>query len=239
MEKNRTFSRYSFALILCGILINIPGAQLALHFKLPLYLDCFGTILASALGGYFPGIMVAFFSNALNSISDPVTLYYAIINVLIAVVSSFAAKRHAFSSFRGLLLCTLSFALIGGTLGSSLTWLLYGSSISVEELSPLVQFLRQSSYFTPFSAQFCSDLLFDLIDKSITVLTVWLLIKLMPDSLIKNFSLGDVCINKNAEVLPKKQRFYRSHSLKSELVAMIMVASLILSSLAITISYGQ
>ena len=67
MLKERTLTKYSLFLIPIGILINFCGVKLALWLKLPVFLDSVGTILAAALGGYLPGILVGFFSNALNS----------------------------------------------------------------------------------------------------------------------------------------------------------------------------
>jgi hypothetical protein len=40
-----------FLLIAGGILINVIGARLSLFFRLPLFLDSIGTVLAAALGG--------------------------------------------------------------------------------------------------------------------------------------------------------------------------------------------
>ena len=57
-------------LIAGGILINVVGAKLALYFRLPLFLDSIGTVLAAAIGGYMPGIAVGFLTNVLNGLAD-------------------------------------------------------------------------------------------------------------------------------------------------------------------------
>ena len=75
-------------LISGGILINLIGARLALFFRLPLFLDSIGTVLAAVLGGYMPGIAVGFLTNVLNGLSDFTTSYYSSISVLIAICSA-------------------------------------------------------------------------------------------------------------------------------------------------------
>ena len=76
-----------FPVILCavGLLVNLLGVRAALSLNLPLFLDVVGTALASALGGYIPGIVVGFLTNLINGISDYTTAYYGCLSVLIAV----------------------------------------------------------------------------------------------------------------------------------------------------------
>ena len=69
-------------LIICGVAINIGGAQLAKALKLPLFLDCIGTILIASIGGYLPGAAVGFLSNMINALNDPTNAYPSSVVVL-------------------------------------------------------------------------------------------------------------------------------------------------------------
>ena len=128
-----------FLLIAGGILINVIGARLSLFFRLPLFLDSIGTVLAAALGGYMPGIAVGFLTNVLNGLSDFTTAYYSSINVLIAICSAYLAGRGAFRRVPRLLPAALVLALIGGGLGSILTWFLYGGGIGEGISAPIAR----------------------------------------------------------------------------------------------------
>ena len=57
------------AMVSGGIVLNFLLANFAIHFKIPLYLDCVGSILVAMLGGTIPAIVVGFFSNVINSIT--------------------------------------------------------------------------------------------------------------------------------------------------------------------------
>ena len=81
-----------FLLCLCGILINYVLSKLAIILKLPIWLDTAGTILAGIYGGYLPGIFTGFVTNLLKGITDFSSIYYAVLNVLIAVISTLLYK---------------------------------------------------------------------------------------------------------------------------------------------------
>ena len=83
-------------LIVVGLVVNRIGADLAIRFGLPLYLDCIGTIYATVLGGFCPGAIVGFLTNFIGGFSESSTFYYGTINVLIAVCAGIAAERGAF-----------------------------------------------------------------------------------------------------------------------------------------------
>ena len=189
MEQDHLFTKETLLLIFIGLLINFIGVRLALLFKLPIFLDAIGTILAGALGGLLPGIIVGFFSNAINSISDPITLYYGIISVLIGSLAAICSKRGVFRSFWKSMLSVLLFALIGGVIGSLLTWMLYGLDFG-EGISQQFALLFYGTGVPKFPAQLCADVLIDLADKLITVLIVFFGLKLIPSKWMVKLPLG-------------------------------------------------
>ena len=162
-----------------GILINVIGARLALFFRLPLFLDSIGTVLAAALGGYMPGIAVGFLTNVLNGLSDFTTAYYSSINVLIAICSAYLAGKGAFRRIPRLLPAALILALIGGGLGSILTWFLYGGGIGEGISAPIARSFYESGKLSLFLSQLSADLLIDLIDKLFTILIAALVLRLV------------------------------------------------------------
>ena len=97
MDQRHRLTRYTLLLALAGLAVNLLLSRLVLLLKLPLFLDSVGTVLASALGGYLPGLMVGFCSNVINGLADPITLYYSILSILIACASAFLARRGWFS----------------------------------------------------------------------------------------------------------------------------------------------
>ena len=165
-----------YILVLCvaGLLVNYLLAHLATGLELPLYLDNIGSALTAALGGYVPAIVVGFFTNLVNGINDITTIYYGSLTVLIAICSAWFAARDYYN-FRKpwkLLTVIVTFALIGGGLGSLLTWALNGFAFASGISSPLAVRIYESGALSQFWSQFAADMLIDLADKTITVLSV-------------------------------------------------------------------
>lgn len=244
MESNKQLNRYSLLLVPLGILINIGLAQLALLLKLPLFLDAIGTILVAALTGYLPGIMVGFFSNVFNGLSDPITLYYGIISILIAAAATFFSRRYVFTRFGRSLLASLGFAVIGGGLGSVLTWLLYGFSFGSGISAPFAVMLHESAAISEFAAQFTADMGIDIADKIVSVLAVFFILKLLPGRLLTHLPLGfvyqrdshlDGGTHAARHTRPKPS--YRKLSLKNKVLSMIVLTALVLGILSTGISY--
>ena len=118
--------RYGLVLVVVGVILNIAGSKIPGILGVPLFLDNVGTIITSVIGGYLPGVIMGYISNLINSTSDPATSYYCIITVLIAVVCTWLSKRGFFDKWYRLIVVILALTLLGGGLGSILTWLLYG-----------------------------------------------------------------------------------------------------------------
>lgn len=122
--------RFLSSLAVCAIAVvaNFAGSQIARAFGLPLYLDCVGTIVASLLGGYLPGIIVGYATNLIvGLVADSMMLYFAIVNVLVAVVTAFVSNREIPKSAVGKGACTaLALALLCGLFSTFIQWGLNG-----------------------------------------------------------------------------------------------------------------
>ena len=163
-----------------GVAWNVLGARIVSALGLPLYLDSQGTVFVAAVGGYLPGIVVGYASNLANSIYDPISFFYCLTNVLIALSATFLYRKGYFRKLSGALLCAFVFAFIGGGLGSLVGWVLYGSDIADGVSGPLAVWIYQSGFFSLFAAKITADFLIDVADKLLTVLFVALALRFAP-----------------------------------------------------------
>ena len=118
------------ALLVCviGISINFILNGFMKVFGLPLYLDTAGTIVSAAMGGYLPGVLVGFITNLIKGISTPTSRCYGCLNCLIALVTAYFSRRGWLKKWWGIISATLIYILIGGGLGSIITYFLEGST---------------------------------------------------------------------------------------------------------------
>ncbi|MBQ8973382.1 MAG: cache domain-containing protein, partial [Clostridia bacterium] len=236
----RTGWRFAFVFCAVGIIINLAGAKLASLLALPLYLDSIGTILSAGLGGYIPGIAVGFVTNLLNSVSDPSTAYYGALNVLIAICAASFARKKWYSQFGKLPVMALVFALIGGTLGSVLTWMLAGFSMGSGITAPLALTLAQGG-LPPFPAQCVADTAIDFLDKLICTLAAMLVMRFI----LKRFP-GELWFHDwKQDSVPEKvrkargDRFSRKMPIGRKILLLIAAAMVVIAIVVTGISFAQ
>ena len=189
-------------IVLAGIVISRAGAMLVSVLGLPIYFDCLGIVLASALGGVVPGILVGFLSNLVGGLSDINTAYYSSTSVMIALVSAYFAHKGYFKRLSRLIIPIICLALIGGGIGSVLTWHLFGQEFGVGNGASLAHFLYDHCIRSEFWAQFTADFLIDIVDKAITVFLAFVILKLIPEHIQEKIHFYDW----RQTPLPQKER---------------------------------
>ena len=172
MTEHEARKHNIIAALVCvaGVVVNLVMNVIVTNvLDLPLYLDTIGTVAVAALGGYLPGVIVGTVTNILKSISDPPSLYYGVVNVLIAVAAAYIARRGWFKKIKGILGAVLIFALLGGGIGSVIPWYMEGLTFDSEALSVAIY---ETGYFNSLAAHVLSSLIMDLPDKAVSMLFV-------------------------------------------------------------------
>ena len=183
-KKVRYNSPMALLPIIVGIALNFLFAKLAAVLGLPIYLDCIGTVVASALGGYLPGIITAIVNNLINYYLDSVSIYYAGVSALIAIATVQCCRRGWFKKVSGIIRFILILTFIGGVIGGTITWFLSGAATEGTSYTLLVRFRellglnRASNMYFPHLLSTCT---LELLDKTITALIAILIVRLVPD----------------------------------------------------------
>ena len=240
MNKDKLFSWSTLLLVISCLCVNIAGARLVLFMGLPLFFDSAGTIIAAALGGYLPGIVVGFATNLIVSAGDSVTMYYGILSVLIAIAAAYMTqRRRAFAKLRPTLLAVLLFTFIGGALGSLLTWFLFGLNIGSGISAPLAIALNDNTSLGKFLSQFTADIFIDIFDKTLTTAAVCAAIHLLPRMWLAAMPFGFLFMRKSGKegLGHSLVRTYRSFSLRTKIASLIIVSAAVLSVMSVTIGY--
>ncbi len=197
MAKKNGMNKLSLFLIPIGIAVNFIGGQIAILLKLPLYLDAIGTIIVAALCGWWPGIAVGLVSNILNAISSPTTLFYAPLNMAFAILAVILSKAKWFKSWWKTLISSLFFALIGGGIGACITWVVYGFDFGTGVSSVFSIPLHEVVGLPKFLAQFIAESGIDVLDKAITLLACFGILKAMPTRFLSKLPLGGIYIKED------------------------------------------
>ena len=175
---------HAFLMILICLGINIVCGWLVSLSGLPFYFDCIGTIVAAMIGGFLPAVIVGFFTNLISSISDNTNMYYGVVNVLIAIcAAAFAQKGTLRKLSWKFIIPVLYFTVIGGGLGSLISWGLFGNTLGEEVASSLANRIYNNVVEDAFFAQLYAGLIVDLPDKLFSTLVAFLIYKGYPNHL--------------------------------------------------------
>lgn len=217
--KNKLLGRQNrAALLVCllGIGINFTFNGLTKVFGLPLYLDTVGTIASAAVGGYLPGVVVGFATNLIKSISTPDSRYYGFINVLIALLAAFFAKRGWLKKWWGIGGSILAFTAVGGGLGSLVTYV-------IQDGTQREAFLQ---------------LISDLPDKIISVSLAILILRAIPEKSYKycGFTMWLQNPDEGAKVASQRESGVRLLSLRVKMLAALIFSMFIIAITGLYIS---
>ncbi len=225
------------AVIFCiaGVILNILLNMFVNALGLPLYLDTVGTVVVAVMGGYFPGVIVGFATNVIKGIMDPSSLYYGILNILIALVSGRFAAHKWIKKPLGIIALVAVLTLIGGGIGSLIPWFMEGIPFDSESLSGT---LYNTGYFSLGSAHILSSLISDFPDKIITVLLALIVYRAVPSKYRYMFSFTfwvQRPVNDD-EVVKKDRSQFRVVSLRVKMLVVLIISLFIVAVVGTAIS---
>lgn len=219
-----------------GIVLNIGGGQAANFAGLPLYCDTAGTVLAAFLGGYIPGITAALLTNLINYMSDAVSIYYGALNVIVAIITAYAAQRRYLKNARNMVVYILSLAIITGGIGGLITWALTGYQFS--ESDNVMAFLMRWEQFDSFGEWYVLNLIVNFVDKLVSVAVGGMFINAIPRRFWPRFELTMWLQNPISDERIEKMRSHKVNfwTLNKKIVLLLTIFSLIIVMLSTVIS---
>ena len=198
-KKNSIFHPAVITLTVISTVLNIVLSMIVRTTELPFYIDTVGTLVAAALGGIVPGVITAFFTNAINFFMDGESIFYASLNMLIAVIASAyfggysgyrkKEKRNRKDSDRGLenaavtdlILFILVLALVGGGIGAEITWYLYETPSDAPMVVSITEWLSDNLGIGVWGCHMISTYITDVMDKGISVAIALVITCLVPN----------------------------------------------------------
>ena len=163
-------------IVLFCIVVNFAGKHIAVKYELPLWLDSIGTVIAAYVLGPISGAIIGCAGNIIYSFWDANSLAYSLTSIYIGASMGVAARKKYFDSFFG------ATTVAGGvTIGSVfvstiLNLSFYGGYTGNVWGDGVVNFLRDRN-IPKFIASTIGEMYLDFLDKVITVLFMYFLIK--------------------------------------------------------------
>ena len=183
------FSTKSLVLIPIAVGINLIGGTLSSTLKLPLFLDMIGTTVIACLSDPWVAALCGLLTNVfLALVANPVYLPYALSSVLCGLVIGYMVKAGLFKRIWGVVLVWLACALVNTVTASLITVLVYGGATGVNGTSVLTAALVVAVKNIVISV-LSSSMLENLIDKGITVLIAYVIVRRIPKRFLSQYAL--------------------------------------------------
>ena len=175
MNRNNTF-KITFMSI--AVVINIVGAFVATSLKLPIFIDTIGTFLSAFLFGPVGGMLTGVVTSLINGLTfDPYSLYYMPVQVIIGLMAGICYKKNLFKG-KFVVLGIIITTIIGAFVAALISAFVFGG-ITSSGTSFIIMYLKNAG-LNIVASIFSTQILFDLIDKTITVLLVLAILKALP-----------------------------------------------------------
>jgi energy-coupling factor transport system substrate-specific component len=188
MDRLRqSFTTTTLVLIPVAIGINIAVGQLIYALKIPLYLDSIGTVLVGVLAGPWAGALTGLLSNliwgltGLNVTYAPFAAVAAIIGLLAGLFSEAGWMRVWWRALLAGILTGLVAAVVSAPISAYVFGGVTGSGTDV-----VTAFFRGIG-FGILPASFAQGVSSDPLDKAITFIVVWAIVRSLPVRFLARF----------------------------------------------------
>lgn len=223
--NNNTHNLAPLIFCIACVFINLLFNNLISRAELPvpLYLDTIGTVLAAVLGGTLPGVLVGFFTNFFISFIRQEALYYGVINVMIAVSTSYLYNRKKLKKLWGLIVLVLVLTLISGIVGAVIPWYMEGLALESASLSGEI---NKIGIFGPFVSYMISNIVTNFFDKTLTVIIALFLYRLIPDKFRGKFKFTGwrQTPSTGEELISKYRSEKQAFSMRIKMLIVLMIA---------------
>jgi len=184
----KDFTTITLALIPVAIVINIVIGQIVqVYLKLPIYMDSIGTILVGVLAGPFAGAVTGILSNILWAVlsSNPIVLPFAITAGVTGLLAGFFASRGAFKNLLWTLIAGAATGCVAAFVSAPIAAFFFGG-ITGSGADLIVAYF-QSIGANILQATLGQGIVSDPLDKAISYLIVWFILRGMSKRLSSQF----------------------------------------------------
>lgn len=194
----RGFTTLTWVMIPVAIAINIAVGQLIYALKIPLYLDSVGTILVGALAGPWVGALTGLLSNLVWGFSGLNVQYapFAAVAAVIGVLAGLFSESGWFGKIWKVLVAGLITGLVAAAISAPISAYVFGG-VTGSGQDVLVAIYRGIGLGI-LPASFAQGVSSDPLDKMISYLLVWLIIRALPLRFLMRFPNGGLARGEEA-----------------------------------------
>lgn len=191
------FSMLAILIIPVAVAVNFVGGQLASLLKLPMYLDCIGTIFGAMLCGPWVGAVIGLLTNVVTGIANPVNFAFIPVSVVVGLITGVLSRRQMFSTWWKWIISMVLMALSSMIVAAPIIVYVYGGVTGGG--TSIITATMMAAGANIWAAVAGSDGVFTVVDRVISFIISYLIIRVIPDRTLIKFGCGENYIkNKQA-----------------------------------------
>lgn len=168
------------------VALNLTVGQITALLKLPVYLDSVGTVLLAVLSGPISAIIAGSFANLIAAASgNPPMAFFIPVIVIIGGFTGLLAKLGWFRRWYSALIGGALLGIPAAALSSVISAYVFGG-VTIGAADFLVLFFR-SQGFTLYQSTLLQAFIMDPLDKMLTYLVVFILVRSLPFRVLQRF----------------------------------------------------
>lgn len=172
-----------------AIAINVIAGTVIANLKIPfIFLDTVGTIFMAAIYGPFWGALVGLLTNLVLGVTSGYTqIPFALVNIIVGLVVGFAARKNGYR-LSSALISGIVLAVLCPAVGTVIAIGVFGG-LTGGVLDVAVLWMKQAGS-NLFTSAFLPRLGENLVDKILSALLVYYVVKNLPKSLLRRPGSG-------------------------------------------------
>lgn len=168
------------------IALNLTVGQIAATLKIPIYLDSLGTILLAVLSGPISAVVAGSLANLLAAaFGNPPMMFFIPVVIVIGVFTGLIAKLGWFRRASTVVLGGILQGIPAAAVSALISAFVFGG-VTMGGSDFIVLFFR-SKGFSLYQSTLFQGFIMDPLDKVVTYLVVFTLIRSLPDRLLQRF----------------------------------------------------
>ena len=185
-QLKKDFSTITIVLMAVAIVLNIVLGQVVSLLKLPIFLDLIGTIIVALLAGPWAGALTGLLTNLIwGLISDPVAAAFAPVALVIGLVAGLCAKFGLFKKWWQAILSGVIISIALSIIAIPIRVYMFGG-VTGSGADFITAYLLATGKDL-FSAVIITVISDNLIDKVVTALFAWGIVKGLPKRFTSRF----------------------------------------------------
>lgn len=183
------FTMLAILMIPVGVAVNFVGGQMASLLKLPFYLDTIGTVFCGMLCGPWVGAVAGTLTNVVTGIANPVNFAFIPVNLLAGLVTGFLSRGKMFSNWWKWIISMLIMAITSIASAAPIVVLMFGGVTGGG--TSIITATAMAAGANIWAAVIGTEGIFTVLDRIISFVISWLVIRVIPDRTLVKFGCGE------------------------------------------------